>query len=195
MNVRFESLESGEVISVQQDTLAMSGHRTFRVGELNEAIEGHLKQAIENWNEENNAWLTPEGLDCEALRFGSKGWQKGRIRLCLEFCPDEPSLPAHSESSSSLPTAAVPTEMPSIAPPPPAMSLTPPVAHNDHHVTAVAIDNPVHSEIPADPIATAIPLAGMTAIGTMAAAAIVLPFLPLLPRQILLLNFLSDIRV
>ena len=175
MNDRFESLESGEVISVQHDTLVLGGHRTFRVGELNEAIESHLKQAIENWTEANNAIFTTQGLDCEALRFSSKGWQKGRIRLSLEFCPDEPSLPAHS-TSSSLPIGThAPTEIPNIAPPPPAMSTIPPIAHNDDRVNMVASDEPVHSQSPTDPLAMALPLAGMTAMGTMAAAAIATP--------------------
>lgn len=32
-----------------------------------------------------------EGIDCELLKIGAKGWQKGkvRIRLTLEFCPDD----------------------------------------------------------------------------------------------------------
>lgn len=39
----------------------------------------------------NGKWLR-EGKDCEFLRIGGNGWQKGkvRIRLNLEFCPDEP---------------------------------------------------------------------------------------------------------
>lgn len=34
-----------------------------------------------------------DGVDCELLRIGSDGWQKGkmRVRVILEFCPDEPS--------------------------------------------------------------------------------------------------------
>jgi KGK domain len=177
MNDRFESLESGEVISVQHDTIVLGGHRTFRVGELNEAIESHLKQAIENWTEENSAWFTDRGLDCEALRFGSKGWQKGRIRLCLEFCPDEPSLPLHSTSSSSLPTGVASPEMPNIAPPPPpAMSATSPIAHTDDNIVhAVAIDDSVHSQSPTEPMSIALPLAGMTAMGPIAATAIASP--------------------
>ena len=100
---RFESLENGEVISVQHDIQVLSGHRTFRVGEVSDAIKAHLEQAISNWNQADNGWFSPQGIDCEALRFSSPGWQKGRIRLCLEFCPDEPNLPAHS-IATSLPT-------------------------------------------------------------------------------------------
>jgi hypothetical protein len=76
MKDRFEALESGEVISVQQDTPVLGGQRTFRVGELNDAIRKQLESAIEGWNEDKSAWFSPDGIDCEALRFGSKGWQR-----------------------------------------------------------------------------------------------------------------------
>ena len=103
MSDRFESLESGEVVSIQHETQVLSGHRTFRSGELNDAIKSYVEQAIAGWSEEKNDWFTDRGIDCEALRFGSKGWQKGRIRLSLEFCPDEPPLPAIEASSSTTP--------------------------------------------------------------------------------------------
>ncbi len=177
MNHRFESLESGEVISVQHDTLVLSGHRTFRVGELNEAIESHLKQAIANWSEENNGWFTPEGLECEALRFGSKGWQKGRIRLCLEFCPDESNLPAQATTSSNASaSAAVPTPLVGQTvpqpPPPPHLTATD-RADRDRNHTVNVNPTPVESATAPDPLSVALPLAGMAAIGTVATVAAV----------------------
>ena len=35
-----------------------------------------------------------EGLDCEILKVGAKGWQKGkfRIKVTLEFIPDESEI-------------------------------------------------------------------------------------------------------
>ena len=191
MNDRFESLESGEVISVQHDTLVLNGHRTFRVGELNEAIESHLKKAIEDWNEENNAWFTDRGLDCEALRFGSKGWQKGRIRLCLEFCPDEPDATLHSANSSSQPVTVNATATPLGSTSAPAVPVPPmPTAgHDDRHNSTTAVvapittaetdargnfaapTTPVPSETPAKIAGDSLPLAGMTAMGAAAVAA------------------------
>jgi KGK domain len=104
MSDRFESLESGEVVSIQHEAEVLSGHRTFRAGELNEAIKSYVEKAIPGWSAEKNDWFTDRGIDCEALRFGSQGWQKGRIRVSLEFCPDEPTAPALS-ASSSIPAA------------------------------------------------------------------------------------------
>ena len=142
MTDRFESLEHGEVISVQHETQVLSGHRTFRVGELSAAIKAHLEKAIENWTEENNGWFSSEGIDCEALRFGANGWQKGRIRLSLEFCPDLPNPPAHI-TASSIPTAATtPTAQigQAIGPPPTAPSSTA-AASNSDEIVASAVAN------------------------------------------------------
>ncbi|MEG3969107.1 KGK domain-containing protein [Microcoleus sp. T2B6] len=49
-----------------------------------------------------------DGIDCEALKIGAKGWQKGkvRIRVTIEFCPDEPEVeetPENNESETSQP--------------------------------------------------------------------------------------------
>jgi KGK domain len=182
MNDRFESLESGEVISVQHDIQVLSGHRTFRVGELNGAIESHLKSAIANWSEENNGWFTPQGIDCEALRFGSQGWQKGRIRLCLEFCPDEPNPPAATANKSEIPIAvnAPPLELVGHATHPPLTTSSDPVMADAHDVdrvaqatmaTEVVVPNPN----PVDKFAAAIPVAGIGIMGAVATAVAISP--------------------
>jgi hypothetical protein len=182
MHDRFESLESGEVISVQQDTQVLGGQRTFRVGELNEAIEGHLKSAIANWSEAHNGWFTPQGIDCEALRFGSQGWQKGRIRLCLEFCPDEPNSVAQGTKASSIPTGInLPSSGQSIEPTPAphGVAATTTEAHLNDLIAAAPVTNLSpesivnHSTVNnSHPLAnTVVPAAGIAAVGAMAAAA------------------------
>jgi KGK domain len=114
MNDGFEPLESGEVISVQHDTQVLGGHNTFKVGELNNAIKGYLEKEIPDWNEEKSAWFSRQGIDCEAFRFSSAGWQKGRIRLSLEFCPeDELNSTAHRMiAASNSPTNTNHTQEP-----------------------------------------------------------------------------------
>jgi KGK domain len=113
MSDRFESLDGGEVVSVRDDQQVLSGHRTFRVGELSDAIKAQLASAISGWTEEKNGWFSERGIEGEALRFGSNGWQKGRIRLCLEFCPDEPTATDRSASHSTS-TATNPPNLESI---------------------------------------------------------------------------------
>ncbi len=50
----------------------------------------------------NRKWFQ-EGKDCEILRIGAKGWQKGKIRLKLtvEFIADEPEFPERPASDES----------------------------------------------------------------------------------------------
>jgi hypothetical protein len=200
MNDRFESLASGEVVSVQHDAQVLSGHRTFRVGELSESIESHLAQAIADWNEQKKAWFSDRGIDCEALRFGSNGWQKGRIRLCLEFCPDDPSSSAQNIGDLSTPTTTQPNPATvgtaNIAQPQSSISDT---ATNLHHQQPESTANTVAEMSPSETVpqpehgstvATAeqvpavsptdednfhkiaIPVVGIAAMGTVAAAAV-----------------------
>jgi len=44
-----------------------------------------------------------QGVDCEILSPGKNGWQKGkvRIKITLEFCPDEPEVPETPASNNS----------------------------------------------------------------------------------------------
>jgi KGK domain len=169
MSDRFESLESGEVVSIQHEKQVLSGHRTFRSGELNDAIKSYVEQAIAGWNEEKNDWFTDRGIDCEALRFGSKGWQKGRIRLSLEFCPDEPEMPALSASNSQTPVTTYFTENTPSTPPTPK---TPVASHDEvlalDYEHEIAITNTAISPEPLKNIAVPV---GIAATGAVAAVA------------------------
>lgn len=167
MRDRFESLESGEVVSIQHETQVLSGHRTFRAGELSDAIESYVEQAIAGWSEDKKDWFTDRGIDCEALKFGSPGWQKGRIRLSLEFCPDEPEMPALSASNTQTPVTTYFTATPVGAPSTPT---TPVASHHEvltsEHEDAIATSTATTP----DPLDLAIP-AGIAVTGAVAAAA------------------------
>nr|WP_290220952.1 KGK domain-containing protein [Trichocoleus desertorum] len=89
--------------------------RLFKVEQLTEALKNafnsryvgpYLYEALAQQNvpidtrsfsdayrEESNEWWFSEGGNCEVLRPGPQGWQKGKIRIRvkvdLEFCPDE----------------------------------------------------------------------------------------------------------
>ncbi|MBD2387679.1 KGK domain-containing protein [Cylindrospermum sp. FACHB-282] len=47
----------------------------------------------------NTQELLGDGLDCEVLKIASQGWQKGklRIKVTLEFIPDEPEIEQETE--------------------------------------------------------------------------------------------------
>jgi KGK domain len=185
MKDRFESLESGEVVSIQHDKQVLIGHSTFRVGELNEAIKKQLESTIDGWSEDKSAWFDPNGIECEALRFGSAGWQKGRIRLCLQFCPDEASTVAESAIGRPLPmtAASAPIPVPAIN----TASEHSTHASLNHITTSVPPEHgadPTNNGVAATAAATVVeretgssnddlPLAGVVAVGTMAAGAAV----------------------
>jgi KGK domain len=72
---QFQPLADGEVVSVKN---------TCRVSELATQIRSKVADSLAEWS-------TEHGVDGEVLRFGSQGWEKGKVRLHLsiEFCPDD----------------------------------------------------------------------------------------------------------
>ncbi|NES80380.1 MAG: hypothetical protein F6K10_02385 [Moorea sp. SIO2B7] len=88
MDNRFEPLSSGEVVSVDHSVQFLIGHSTFRVQEFTDALELRMLESGMGLTEEKAGWLREQGNKCEVLKFGSQGWQKGRVRLYLEFCSD-----------------------------------------------------------------------------------------------------------
>ena len=38
----------------------------------------------------NNVLLS--GVNCDLLQLDGKGWQKGKLKICFEFIPEEPEL-------------------------------------------------------------------------------------------------------
>jgi pilus assembly protein FimV len=87
---RFEALNSGEVLSVDDSLVFLTGHGTFKIAEFTKILKEKMLESGDV-TEDKLGWLTEDGIKCEALRFGSTGWQKGKVRLHLEFSPDEPS--------------------------------------------------------------------------------------------------------
>lgn len=86
MENRFEHLNHDEVVSVETNTFNnLDISKTFKVGDLLVAIKEYV-----NANNTNEARLYSKGLTCEVLKLGAQGWKKGKVRLALEFCADEP---------------------------------------------------------------------------------------------------------
>jgi len=114
---QFEPLSTGEVLSVSESSQIAIGHSTFRVGELADALRAQLlEQKIGGLTKSTENWFTEEGVPCEALRFGADGWQSGRVRIHIEFCPSVASGNSVS-SRQSRSTTAAPAVAPEPAPP------------------------------------------------------------------------------
>ena len=86
MEHKFEHLNHDEVVSVEANTFNnLDISKTFKVGDLLVAIKEYV-----NANKTNEARLYSKGLTCEVLKLDAQGWKKGKVRLALEFCPDQP---------------------------------------------------------------------------------------------------------
>lgn len=84
MSDRFYPLQNDAVISVNDLRWRLIHHSTFTTDEMMQSI----KNQIGIRKDEEEKWLT-EGAECKVLRPNSKGWQKGKVRIQIEFCPDE----------------------------------------------------------------------------------------------------------
>jgi len=133
MNEKNEINRSYENLDGEDDVLLL-GKATFTVGRFKELVARKFdyilfsieaaekesrKKSIYYWmqslsiNEETTIqvgeinWSSPqEGIDCQLLRIGAKGWQKGKLKrevnrsfqsgeaqTSIKFCPDEPLEP------------------------------------------------------------------------------------------------------
>jgi len=83
------NLDKNDVLSVDtaQHGWVVIQNKTFKVAEFNAALNRVL-QGVDT----AKAMLSGEGLPCEVLKPCSN-WQKGKVKLRLEFCPDEPISP------------------------------------------------------------------------------------------------------
>lgn len=87
MDNDFGMLSDDEVIFVRSGRILMP-NATFKVSELLDALAQAVSEREEEWTEESEGWFNA-GLPCEVLRFGNQGWQRGRVRIRVEFCPEK----------------------------------------------------------------------------------------------------------
>lgn len=75
-------LQAGEVVSLRNTSNSfLISHSTFKADEFISVMQDILGRGKQRW--------FAEGVECEILTPSST-WQKGRVRICLEFCPEEP---------------------------------------------------------------------------------------------------------
>ncbi|HYW20315.1 MAG TPA: KGK domain-containing protein [Nodularia sp. (in: cyanobacteria)] len=76
-------LQNGDVVHMNSGNNLGAGS-TSRISEIRE----NVRSRFVNYGD----WVSDDGAKCKLLREGGK-WQVGRIRLKLEFTPDEPDSP------------------------------------------------------------------------------------------------------
>lgn len=87
MDDGFVPLDGNEVLYIRDGRILMS-NPTFKVSEFLDALAQTISDREDDWPEEKEAWFA-EGLNCEVLRFGTMGWQRGKVRIRIEFCPQK----------------------------------------------------------------------------------------------------------
>lgn len=96
MSPKFERLERQDVVSVYSGQILVN-NRTFTVSEFITAFIPIVKEKSTPWTEEKEMWLT-EGIECKTLKPGAKSWQRGKVRITLEFCSEELDVIETSEN-------------------------------------------------------------------------------------------------
>ena len=90
---RFEPLNPDDVLSIKDfdRVRVVVSYPMFKAGDFQHLAQKNLLGTHSDKREER--WLG-EGVSCETLKPGGY-WQKGKVRLkiTLEFCPDEPIQP------------------------------------------------------------------------------------------------------
>jgi hypothetical protein len=104
MDKEYGMLNDDEVLFVNFGRILMS-NPTFKVSEFLDALAQLVSEREAEWSEENEGWFG-DGLECEALRLGNQGWQRGRVRIRLEFCPSDnkPKLLRNTSSRREEPS-------------------------------------------------------------------------------------------
>jgi hypothetical protein len=82
MKNQFTSLNHHDVVCISENESDRGKlPETSRVDQLIEKIK-----AI-NWQYEDNLIFSEDGIECEILRPNAQGWQKGIVRVSVEFMP------------------------------------------------------------------------------------------------------------
>ena len=99
MDNEYGLLGEDEVLYVRSGRIVMS-NPTFKVVEFLDALAQMVSEQEREWSDEREGWFTDQGQSCEVLRFDGQGWQRGRVRIRLEFCPERsPKLLRESRSA------------------------------------------------------------------------------------------------
>ncbi len=93
MTDKFQRLEREDVVSVYAGQILVN-NRTFTVEEFITALQkplGEMKDDKEKW--------FGEGLGCKVLKPGGKSWERGKVRITLEFCPEALEVAESSQNN------------------------------------------------------------------------------------------------
>ncbi|NJK74587.1 MAG: KGK family protein [Richelia sp. CSU_2_1] len=128
MNAKFQDLECDtDILMIEKDTFTVERFKELMSQKLAENLQQRIPNTTNsgplmvykllyncsvaelNLKVQRGYWIfPPEGMNCQILKIGSPGWQKGKLRIKAsldyeayrasvkidcEFCPDEPAEP------------------------------------------------------------------------------------------------------
>jgi KGK domain len=81
-------LQNDDVVWLASETgLFVINYKTFLSGDFLKSLSRQCERIVHSSNNEiRDQWFI-SGMDCEVLQ-PSKDWQKGKVRICLEFIPE-----------------------------------------------------------------------------------------------------------
>jgi len=91
MEDKFEILNDNEILSLEEPVRILLQQPTYKVSEFMQALIPLVKGRNYAWTEDRVNWFS-QGVPCEVLKLDAKGWRKGKVRLAIEFLPDEPEV-------------------------------------------------------------------------------------------------------
>jgi len=76
-------INGDEVISIEnKDDNVLIGHHTYKAKDFLNRVGEHIN------HHKREMWIE-KGVDCTMLS-PNQSWQKGKIKICLQFIPDRP---------------------------------------------------------------------------------------------------------
>jgi len=106
MNEEFMPLDEQEIMRVAYDSLGRELNLNSNGFDSIPMTTEQFRAAVQRRlavSREKKSDLFNEGADCEVMKFGAKGWQKGKVRvkMTVEFCLDEPEKIEEKETEES----------------------------------------------------------------------------------------------
>jgi KGK domain len=94
-----DSIDRSEFLEKLTNTITKTiqeGHsQQYLMSRLSAFLKGSIFASKKDNSKINNALLF--GMNCDLLQPDGKGWQKGKLKMCFEFIPEEPEPPATQE--------------------------------------------------------------------------------------------------
>lgn len=90
------SLDRDDVVNIEASK-SFIGATTFTVSEVGLELAKLISEKMKTTSDFGKQW-GQIGIPCRVLQASHQGWTKGKVRITLEFIPDEPIEPASTDA-------------------------------------------------------------------------------------------------